>query len=251
MTIPYTIISSENENSSISIAAPLSCMVNFQINFISNFLKTLFINAIRITCCFILPGSKHGIHWSEKMVTHNRWSWRGRLVGRAWVLWVLGPLVQNVLFDHLEFAVFERDVAILEGEEDGVSILALKPLLRLQGRFRSSCVRVQVVLEQVGLRGRQRVTSWGENSTTGTWSTRQSLTRLALILQADHRSCNCVWSEKQWMRTHLSGYSHHNRLTLPFMQFIEPGNTENQTNYPQFKALPKNRGNRNWKRDKW
>lgn len=28
------------------------------------------------------------------------------------------------------------------------------------------------------------------------------------------------------MRTHLSWHSHHNRLTLPFVQFVEPGNTD-------------------------
>lgn len=33
------------------------------------------------------------------------------------------------------------------------------------------------------------------------------------------------------MWTHLSWYGHHNRLTLPFMQFIEPRNTHNQLLY--------------------
>lgn len=53
----------------------------------------------------------------------------GRLVGRARVLSVLA--VQNVLLDHLEFTVLARDVAVLEGDEDWVSILAIKPLLSL------------------------------------------------------------------------------------------------------------------------
>ena len=96
-------------------------------------------------------------HRGEGANTHNGWSWRGSLVGGARVLRVLCDLaVQNVLFDHLEFTVLERDVAILQGDEDGVSIFALKPLLSLQGRVWSSCIWVQVILEQVRLMGKDK-----------------------------------------------------------------------------------------------
>lgn len=89
------------------------------------------------------------------------------------MLGLLGALVvKNVLFDHLEFAVLARDVAVLEGDEDGVSILALKPLLSLQGRVGSRCVWVQVILEQVGLKREDRVTSCEESSTPAHYKTR-------------------------------------------------------------------------------
>lgn len=104
------------------------------------------------------PGRELDKEGDRQSNTHNRGSRGGRLVGRGRVLWVLVHLaVQNVLFDHLEFAVLARDIAVLEGDEDGVPILALKPLLSLQGGVGSSRVWVQVILEQVRLRRKDRI----------------------------------------------------------------------------------------------
>lgn len=90
--------------------------------------------------------------------THNLWGRRGRLAGRAGVLRVLGHLaVQNVLFDHLEFTVLAWYIAVFKGNEKGIFILAIKPILRLQGRIGSSRVWVQVVLEQVRLKTKDMV----------------------------------------------------------------------------------------------
>lgn len=47
---------------------------------------------------------------------------------------------------------------MLEGNEDGVPVLALEPLLCLQGRIWACRVRVQVILEEVRLEGRGRET---------------------------------------------------------------------------------------------
>lgn len=59
--------------------------------------------------------------------------------------------VQNVLLDHLEIPVLAWNVPMLQGDEDRVCILPLKPLLCFQGSFRPRCVRVQVILEEVRL----------------------------------------------------------------------------------------------------
>lgn len=42
--------------------------------------------------------------------------------------------------------------ALLQGDEDGRSLLALEPIISLNRRLRSDGVRVQVLLEEVGLR---------------------------------------------------------------------------------------------------
>ena len=60
--------------------------------------------------------------------------------------------LQNVLLDHLQVPVLAGRVAVLQGDEDGLAVLPVKPLLRLQGAVRPRRVRVQVVLEQVRLR---------------------------------------------------------------------------------------------------
>lgn len=92
--------------------------------------------------------------------THNHWGRRGRLAGRAGVLQV-HLAVQNVLFDHLEFTVLDRYIAVFKGNEKGIFILAIEPLLGLQSRIGSSRVWVQVVLEQVRLKTEDRVVRWG------------------------------------------------------------------------------------------
>lgn len=61
--------------------------------------------------------------------------------------------LQNVLLDHLEVPVLARDVAVFEGDEDGVPVAPLEPLLRLQRPVGPRRVGVQVVLEQVRLQG--------------------------------------------------------------------------------------------------
>lgn len=63
-----------------------------------------------------------------------------------------GLAVQNVLLHHLEVPVLAWNVAMLEGDEDGVGVLALEPLLCLQSCFWPRGVRVQIVLEKVRLR---------------------------------------------------------------------------------------------------
>lgn len=60
-------------------------------------------------------------------------------------------VVQDVLLDHLEVPVFPWDVAVFQGDEEGVSVLPLKPLLGFQGGFGPSCVRIEVILKEVRL----------------------------------------------------------------------------------------------------
>lgn len=62
-------------------------------------------------------------------------------------------VVQNVLLDHLEVPVFAWNVSVLQGDENGISVLPFKPLLCFQSSFRPSCIRIKVVLEKVRLQG--------------------------------------------------------------------------------------------------
>lgn len=59
--------------------------------------------------------------------------------------------LQDVRLYHLQVSVLGGDVAILEGDEDGASVLAGEPLLCLQGGVGAGRVGVQVVLEQIRL----------------------------------------------------------------------------------------------------
>lgn len=78
-------------------------------------------------------------------------------VGQVTLLVRSGLTIQNVLLDHLEVPVFAWNVPVLQGDEDGICALPLKPLFRLQRRFGPRGVRVQVVLEKVRL----QETFWG------------------------------------------------------------------------------------------
>ena len=79
--------------------------------------------------------------------------WRGLALGRRGVCCFLGWLaLQDIrLLDHLEVAVLAGDIAVFQGDQDGLAVLPIKPVLRLDGTIWSCCVRVQVILEQVRL----------------------------------------------------------------------------------------------------
>lgn len=62
-----------------------------------------------------------------------------------------GLAIQNVLLHHLEIPVFAWNVSVLQGDEDWIRVLPLKPLLCLQCGFGPRCVRIQVILEKVRL----------------------------------------------------------------------------------------------------
>lgn len=68
-----------------------------------------------------------------------------------------GLAIQNVLLHHLEIPVFAWNVSVLQGDEDWICVLPLKPLLCLQRGFGPRCVRIQVILEEVRL----QETFWG------------------------------------------------------------------------------------------
>lgn len=63
-----------------------------------------------------------------------------------------GPGVQNVLLGHFELTALGGRVALPHGDQDGVLVPALHPLLGLHGWLGSRCVGVEVILEQVRLR---------------------------------------------------------------------------------------------------
>lgn len=62
-------------------------------------------------------------------------------------------MIQDVLLHHLEVAVLGRDVTVLQGDEDGLAVLPVEPILRLDGAVGSRRVGVKVVLEEVRLSG--------------------------------------------------------------------------------------------------
>lgn len=105
------------------------------------------------------PGNHISGHHPQKLVdfTHSVW-------GISCFLWsiyeitflVCGRLaVQYVLLDHLEIPVLAWNVPMLQGDEKGIGILPLKPLLCFQSCFWASCIRVQVILEEVRLQARR------------------------------------------------------------------------------------------------
>lgn len=85
--------------------------------------------------------------------THYRRMWRGLALSRRGVCCFLGWLaLQDIrLLDHLEVAVLAGDIAVFQGDQDRLTVLPIKPVLRLDGTVWSRCVRVEVILEQVRL----------------------------------------------------------------------------------------------------
>lgn len=194
--------------------------------------------------------------------THYRRMWRGLALSRRGVCCFLGWLaLQDItLLDHLEVAVLARDVAVLQGYEDGLAILPLEPILRLDGTVWSCRVWVQVILEQVRLQSesgtetavRERCTkhigpvNWTQIKQS--WMKKHSLWRFfidlaflmcpvnhPIIFYPSKQTVKCgidCWNHSyfdcldQNEEAHLSGHSHDDRLTLPFMQFIKPANIE-------------------------
>ena len=68
-----------------------------------------------------------------------------------WGLGSRGLLGSGRVWRHLQLPVLRGDIAVLQRDQDGVAVLPGPPLLRLHGGVRAGRVRVQVVLEQVGL----------------------------------------------------------------------------------------------------
>lgn len=62
-----------------------------------------------------------------------------------------GSGVQQVLFCHFELSALGWHIAAPHGHKNWIFVAALQPLFRLHGGIRPSCVRVQVVLEEVRL----------------------------------------------------------------------------------------------------
>lgn len=55
-----------------------------------------------------------------------------RLLRNRWLLHLFGRFViQHVFLDYFEVAVFAWNIAVFEGDQDRLAILAIKPLLRL------------------------------------------------------------------------------------------------------------------------
>lgn len=98
-------------------------------------------------------------------------------------------------------------VALLQGDKDGRSFLALEPILSLYRRLRPDGVWVQILLEEVGLRQPQ--------------GGAVSYSRLAHDPQAIDE-CDCMWS----VCLYLAGHRHDDGLTLPVQEFVEPGRKE-------------------------
>lgn len=94
--------------------------------------------------------------------------------------------------------------ALLQGDEDGRGLLALEPFIGLHRRLRPNGVRVQVLLEEVGLRRPQ--VGAGELQPLCGGSTCVRLRAVGFL--------------------HLARHRHHNGLTLPVQEFIEPERKE-------------------------
>lgn len=92
---------------------------------------------------------------------------------------------------------------VLQGDEDGRGFLALEPLIGLHRRLRPDGVRVQVLLEEVGLRRPQR--GAGELQPSGG----ESASELRVVSSL-----------------YLARHRHHDGLTLPVQELVEPGRKE-------------------------
>lgn len=142
---------------------------------------------------------------SETTFTHGVGGVHRLLRGIEEIAFLVGCqlIVQDVLLHHLEVPVFPWNVSVLQGDEDRVGVLALKPLFRFERSFRSGSVRVQVVLEKVRLQGR------GGGEIPGKLLKGICSAKRHKTITRDHRN------------THLARDSHDDGLTLPLVKLEE------------------------------
>lgn len=139
-------------------------------------------------CCTALSKGNSFKHQNNMRGAHH-WG-----LGRSVLLYSRDALrfgdrlaLQDIGLDHFEVPALRGHVAVSEWDQDGASVLAGEPLVRLQRRIGAGGVRIQVVLEQIRLRGEGR----REVVTTGRKWERKALMVSRLSDERSYLPWNC------------------------------------------------------------